>query len=566
MGGEFVVNPWAGYTKVQGGRFRVRHLPNPFWEAGHRRGSLPLYPKLGCRTIFFMSIGTTTVLRQIEEFLSTHPRAALVEGGEVIFRLDQAEYLLKPENGRCLLQVWSEERNVVRRVTAAEWRKDHLRLTVQRFGQSKAGVLELIPQEEHRPESAKRAARASYQRVLRRVLERHFPGWKIDSLSYAADLEHSFGPVHVRGIMRQGTRTVAVVGVSGSEPQPVVDAILTTAILWLQRCREKLADKRHVEGVRLVAPAGRTDVLRLRMAHLHRDAATWELLELDERGDVLEPKTLGDTGNIQTRLVRLPNEESARDRFKNSIERVMQLAPRAEVVVRSAGEISFQLCGLEFARVRAAHVEGFRAGEFLTFGSSPHETPLTPETEPMLREAVERLSAARAGGERADQLYRMQPERWLESIVRQDATALDDRIDPRWVYSQVPAFAAGDRGMIDLLTVTREGRLVVVELKAQEDLHLPLQGLDYWARVRWHHQRNEFKKFGYFAGRELSEQPPLLLLVSPALHLHPATDTLLRYLSPEIDWKVLGIDEHWRWGVRVVFRKSREQGKVVTRG
>ena len=29
--------------------------------------------------------------------------------------------------------------------------------------------------------------------------------------------------------------------------------------------------------------------------------------------------------------------------------------------------------------------------------------------------------------------------------------------------------------MIDVLTVTREGRLAVLELKANEDIHLPLQ-------------------------------------------------------------------------------------------
>jgi hypothetical protein len=508
----------------------------------------------------------TPLISQIEAFLADNPRAAMVEGGEVVFRFDQAQFSLRPEAGRCLLQVWSEERNVVRRVVAADWRKDHLRLTVQRFGQSKPGIVELVPQEERRPASAKRVTRATLQRVLRRALERHFPGWTIDTLSYAADLEHSFGPVHVRGIMRQGMKTVAVVGVSASEPQASVDAVLTTGILWLQRCRERLADKRHIEGLRLIAPAGRTDVLCLRMANVHRNAAAWELLELDERCETVEVKTVGDTGNIETRLVRLPNEEAARLRFHKSIERVLQLAPRAEIVVRSAAEISFQLCGLEFARARVAHGEGFRTGESLTFGSGPHETPLTPETEPMLRDAVGRLSAARAGNDHADQLYRMQPERWLESIVRQDVSMLDERIDPRWVYSQVPAFAAGDRGMIDLLTVTRDGRLVVIELKAQEDLHLPLQGLDYWARVRWHHERHEFKKFGYFAGCELSDRPPLLLLVSPALHLHPATDTLLRHLSPEIEWKVLGIDEHWRWGVRVVFRKCRAEGKVVTRG
>ena len=47
-----------------------------------------------------------------------------------------------------------------------------------------------------------------------------------------------------------------------------------------------------------------------------------------------------------------------------------------------------------------------------------------------------------------------------------------------------------DRGMLDLLGVTDDGRLAVIELKADEDLHLALQGLDYWVRVRWHHLQN----------------------------------------------------------------------------
>jgi hypothetical protein len=109
--------------------------------------------------------------------------------------------------------------------------------------------------------------------------------------------------------------------------------------------------------------------------------------------------------------------------------------------------------------------------------------------------------------------------------------------------------------MIDILSLTREGRLAVIELKADEDLHLPLQGVDYWSRVAWHQARGEFTQFGYFQGCELSQQKPLLMLVAPALHVHPTTDTILRYLSPQIDWELLGIDERWREEIRVVFRK-----------
>jgi hypothetical protein len=100
------------------------------------------------------------------------------------------------------------------------------------------------------------------------------------------------------------------------------------------------------------------------------------------------------------------------------------------------------------------------------------------------------------------------------------------------LYSQVPAFSASDRAMIDVLTITRDGRLAVVDLKADEDIHLPLQGLDYWARVAWHHSCGEFQSFGYFPGRERCTDKPLLFLVAPALHVHPATDTLLHYISP----------------------------------
>jgi hypothetical protein len=140
-------------------------------------------------------------------------------------------------------------------------------------------------------------------------------------------------------------------------------------------------------------------------------------------------------------------------------------------------------------------------------------------------------------------------------LAGKNIDALDTRLRADHVYRQVPAFSAADRAMIDILAATNEGRLAVIELKADEDIHLPLQGLDYWSRVAWHQERGEFARFGYFPGREISLAKPLLMMVAPALHVHPSTDTILRYLSPEIEWELMGIDEHWRNKLRVVFRK-----------
>lgn len=57
--------------------------------------------------------------------------------------------------------------------------------------------------------------------------------------------------------------------------------------------------------------------------------------------------------------------------------------------------------------------------------------------------------------------------------------------------------------MLDLLTPDRNGRLTILELKADEDLHLPLRALDYWIRV--HALDNQRKSIaGIEGGRPLS--------------------------------------------------------------
>ena len=136
------------------------------------------------------------------------------------------------------------------------------------------------------------------------------------------------------------------------------------------------------------------------------------------------------------------------------------------------------------------------------------------------------------------------------------------------LYNQVPALSTGDRGLLDLLTLDRNGRLAVIELKAQEDLHLPMQALDYWIRVSSLNADRQpvpgnpggrplsaFERQGYFPGAEVSPLPPRLLLAAPALRIHPANEPVLRYFSPQIEWELIAVTEHWRRDLRVMFRK-----------
>jgi hypothetical protein len=529
----------------------------------------------------------------LECFLAEHAKAVVTEEGKVLFDMRAAKYSLTTEHGRCTLQLWSEERNIVRRVTAAVERgtlRDRmLRLTTQRFGQTRPGSLEILADRDRRTPSTREATRVRYLKALERVMLRGggsgdaWGEWKAEGFRTAMDLEKSFGPAYARGSLVHGHDAWAVIAVNAEETQATVDGILTLGVLWLAHCRETSGDRRpwrQYRGLRMIVPRGMATLTASRLAWMNRDAAQWELWEFDEKTEEMEQRDAADHGNLTTRLIHAPNEVTARERFAEAAARVMALVPErmraaVEQRIQSGAEMAFRLHGLEFARVRMGYAgESFNRVQEITFGAGANETPLTEENAGELRELVARLFARReAGGDKRDALYRMQPERWLESELRRDVSLIDAHLDAAHVYTQVPAFAASDRGMLDLLSVDRDGRLAVIELKADEDLHLALQGLDYWVRVRWHHQQNpdagsglgEFERHGYFGGVRLAEGDPRLYLVAPALRVHPATEVVLRYLSPRVEWVLVAIDERWRRQVKVVWRKRSGELKEPER-
>ncbi len=512
----------------------------------------------------------------IESFLAEYPRAVLLEAGRVAFDLQTAKYSLTVAKDRCTLQVWSDARNLVRRVVAATQRKDVLRMQTLRFGQTKPEVLELVSQPDRRTVTAREATRKRYVPLLERALLRELGGWKADPFQSAMDLERSFGPAYARGVLHKGQQAWAVVGVNAEETPATVDGVLTIGILWLHLCRERAGGKRLFQGLRLIVPAGMALVTLSRLAWMRTDAAKWELYELDERTEELTERDPADTGNLSTKLLHAPDPERARERFAAALSRVMDLVPAAaagsvETRLRSANDMGVLLHGLEFARIRQRlAANSFAPVSEITFGTGANETPLESGTEPMLRELVAQLFTRRhASGSPKDVLYRMAPEAWLESALRRNIGPLTDgqgslaQFDPAYVYAQVPAFQAGDRGMLDLLTVTADGRLAVLELKANEDMHFALQGLDYWMRVRWHHTQTvdastglgTFQRHGYFNGVRLSADAPRLYLVAPSLRIHPATEVVLRYVKPDVEWTLLGLHEQWRRTMKVITRK-----------
>lgn len=513
------------------------------------------------------------LIRLIEEFLAAHPQAAILEDGRVVFDLRTARCTLSDNHGRCVLQLWSEERNLVRTVTEIRDRAGSLRIVTRRMGAPRPQTLELVSNPNRRTPTTRDTARRNYQRLLERVLSRAFIGATLDGFRSAMDLENSFGPAYIRGRLFQGAAAHAVIGVSAAESSSIVDGVLTLGILWLDYCRQHSDGRRHFGGLKVIVPAGAGRTTAERMLWLNHAAAGFQLFTLDERSEELAPVDFRASANIESHLVHAFSPDSAVARCQPGLDRFLALVPeparaRVEIRPRSSTEVALFLHGLDFARVRhTASPDSFELRNELYFGAGPSETPLTPETEPMARELFAQLFRSRhPQGLRTDPLFRLQPERWLESLLRTQLAEFMPGLRADLVSSQVPAISSGERGLLDLLTLDRTGRLTILELKADEDLHLPLQALDYWIRVRALNDDRKpapgasqpvsaFTRAGYFPGLEVSPLPPRLLLAAPALRLHPANEPVLRYLSPDVAWELIGLDENWRSELKILFRK-----------
>jgi len=68
----------------------------------------------------YLRMSAETLARSLADFLAEGRDTVAIEGGQVMFDFATAKYAVKAENGRCVLHLWSEERNAVRRVLDSE--------------------------------------------------------------------------------------------------------------------------------------------------------------------------------------------------------------------------------------------------------------------------------------------------------------------------------------------------------------------------------------------------------------------------------------------------------------
>ncbi|MBI2817246.1 MAG: hypothetical protein HYX72_09930 [Acidobacteria bacterium] len=493
---------------------------------------------------------------RIDFFLLGLRRPVLTEPGKEIIDLSTGKYSLSTEYNKLLLHAWDERTNIVRQITGIHKETPgRMELRFQKFGKGTPGVL-IIGDSRAGPEQLeRRGARARYAQQLRRYLAQLFPEWKAEGFTSQPDLRNSLSGLYTRGVLVRGQQAWAVIGVGEEEDQEGADNILTYGLIWLDYLRRHEA-RRVFEGLRVFAPAATVSSAVQRLAWLNSNAARYEVYDTGADVRRCDPAEIG---NLRTRFALAGGSfaltPSARTAADRQIERIASLSRDVEIHSGPGEFRHLTLRGLPFAKETPVGI---------AFGVGRAETLFHESNFRRLRKLIEAISRYRRAESAHDPearlhpYYRLQPEKWMHSMVVRQIRALGCDLVPDVLYEQVPAVAGAESGLIDLLGVTSQGRLVVVELKASEDIHLPLQALDYWMRVRWQQERGELERQGYFPQRVLSSEPPLLLLVSPALQFHPACEIILRYFAPSIETIQLGLNENWREQLQVVFRATRQ--------
>jgi hypothetical protein len=479
------------------------------------------------------------LLRFIETFLSTCRCPAALEYGDEPIPLSTGEYALEVRSGKLFIEVWDKKRSISRRILSVDRHTTGvLDCSVQRFG-GVAGKLSFLdldrPQTAHR---CVRGARENFAEQFRRMLARQFPGWEIAALSSSLDLRRSFSSVFPRARLDRGNQRIAALGCPAIENEA---DLLTFGLIWLDYLRG-YGSKEVQTSLCLFLPesCGKLTAHRLRFLDTRLSPGRIFLFNAHGSAGEVDPQ---DLGNVETRVSSSYKPCEIDARVRGMLGRLSSVYG-AGCSPELGGAISIRHRGLEFARVEGERI-------LLGIGEQREVSPCHIEYVENFAAQLAALStrARSAASASAPPVF---PERWLESSVRAHLGEIDPTLLPAPVHGQVLTFAAGDRDRLDLLAISSSGRLTVMELKAAEDIHLPVQALDYWTRIKWHAERGELDHL--FPGITIEPKPPKLFLVAPAMTFHPANATVMRYFSPEIEVERAGINSDWQGSLKVILR------------
>jgi hypothetical protein len=477
------------------------------------------------------------VATAITDFLATCQAPALLEPGQAPLALDKERLRFEITPQGAWMEAWDGNRYWSRRIVQAGVpSRKRLDLESSRFGKRHLTV-SLIDTADARTQPAiDKSHRSTLTGQFRSFLSRNFCGWDCEAFRAEAKLEHSFSPLYPSALLKRGEESIAAIAAPDRDTS---FHVLTFALIWLE----------HVRARRLLLylPKEHSRAAVLLARHLNPQRVQTEIWLYDGNG-IEAPLDARDFGNLQSSLLPRYSRLAGPAWWLDLLSR----HPEIDAIEEPDGSLSFRIRGLAFARLRPSFGNELPK---LTFGLR-RKVLATEKQLPAIEALIAEINTFRcaASPDRRNPFYFSEPERWLESQVRANIGELDAATLPAPLYGQALGSLQGERGAIDLLGIDQAGRLQIFELKTTEDIHLPLQAFDYWLRIRHHQQHQDFANSGYFTSERISSLPPKVFLVSPCLHFHPMSETVLKYLPRECETVRLGLNSDWRQRLDVVLR------------
>lgn len=420
-------------------------------------------------------------------------------------------------------------------LSAAQPQRKRLELEAFRFGKKPVKVTLLDAADTRSGAALEKSFRSAFAERFRLFLNRQFGSWNLREFRSEANLEKSLSPLYPSGLYSRGKESIVAVGAPSRDTG---FHALTFALIALSRAQAtRLVLYLPESFARPVIQLAR----RLNGAKLQIDIWTYG----EDGAETLLDSS--DSGNLNSCLAMRVSRLAGPAWWREIVDGFAEL----ESIEEPDGSFSYRILGLEVARMLPAFGN---AAQKILWGSK-----LRMEARPSSGQAIERYIKSVCQRRRhdapdyLDPLYLASPERWLEASVRKNIREIDATFEGE-VYGQIIGAWGGERSTADLLARDASGRLSVLELKATEDIHLPLQSFDYWLRVRQHLAAGDFQGQGYWPGRQISNAAPKLYLVAPALHFHPSTQSILQYLPEECDVEIVGLAANWRQRASVALR------------
>ena len=396
------------------------------------------------------------------------------------------------------------------------------------------------------PKEGRVAVRDRWRVPCLNLLQRHFPHWKILKILAGTDRNRHQTAALLRLLLWNGEHYLAAVTVYPGESPQLSERVLSSIVLWWHDLHGKV----HAKQILIFIPEGWSESLlnifpRLKIPlicykyQLKEEAPGKDLRQSELRQ--IYPSS-AKSSEVGSPYVLFPYRQDV----PLPLKKIQQQHPSLLLSFRQGRwELAFR--GLPIAWYEDV------TDRCLFNRTDP--CVLTESTWQVFEEYLRQITQVRCFPPRWPEhpYYRLAQERWLECLIVRDHSVLNaDFVD--YIYSQVPTCLDGERKVLDLLTATREGRVAILELKVERNLDLVFQALDYWERV-WHHlKQGDLQQAGYFPGRTLLTEPPLLYLISPLFEFHRVMPVFGKYLEKEIVLTCIGINLDWKRELTILRR------------